>query len=489
MNLTIMPQSLKRYVATLLLFFYSVTVHAQKAKVDSLSKLLQAATEDTLRVKYMWQIARDMGVYNPDSALRISQQALYLAINIKYIEGESRSLGILANNFSKIGNYSKALEVYLAKLKLEEKRNSPRNMASALMNIGTVYIFQEEYDKALSYLFKADSLIKLYKIEDLKYYSAVNIGDTYNRMKMSNLAILYFNRSLEEAYKMEDIDLIGSSLTGLGHGYMELGKYDMSRQSYLIGIKNLLEANDDEILCEATLGLAKLYEKLNKNDSAAWYGLISLQTAGKGFLSKHLEAAQFLTDHYRQQKNIDSAFKYVNVVNVLNDSLNSRSRIRELQVISTTEQFRQAEIEEKRKLAEEERMQQLQLLLIAIVIPGLFLLTLVLSRINISIKVIRLLGILSLLFLFEYLTLLLHPTVARLTHHTPVYEIIIFVGIAAILIPLHHKLENWFIHKLLHHRHGHKPAATEAETIENPPAEPNKKVSEETENPDQPKQS
>ena len=488
MNLNTMPHRLT-FLVTLLCFICSFSVIAQKAKVDSLSKLLAAATEDSTRVKYMWQIARDMGVYNPDSALRISQQALYLAIKIKYTEGESRSLGILANNFSKIGNYTKALELYLAKLKLEEKRNSPRNMASALMNIGTVYIFQEEYDKALSYLFKADSLIKLRNIEDLKYYSAVNIGDTYNRMKMADSAFLYFNRSLEEAYKTEDIDLIGSSLTGLGHSYMGMGKYEQSRQSYLIAIKNLQEANDDEILCEATLGLAKLYQVQNKNDSAAWYGLISLQTAGKGFLSKEMEAAQFLTDHYRQRKDIDSAFKYVNIVNILNDSVNSRSRIRELQVISTTEQFRQAELEEKRKVAEEERMQQLQLLLIAIVIPGLFLLTLVLSRINISIKVIRLLGILSLLFLFEYLTLLLHPTVARLTHHTPVYEIIIFVGIAAILIPLHHKLEHWFIHKLLHHRHGHTTIPAATETIENPSAEPNKKVSAETGKPDQPKRS
>jgi len=60
------------------------------------------------------------------------------------------------------------------------------------------------------------------------------------------------------------------------------------------------------------------------------------------------------------------------------------------------------------------------------------------------------------LVLFEYLTLLLHPAVANLTHHTPVLEILIFVGVAALVIPLHHKLEHWLIHKLIHHRHGNK---------------------------------
>lgn len=83
---------------------------------------------------------------------------------------------------------------------------------------------------------------------------------------------------------------------------------------------------------------------------------------------------------------------------------------------------------------------------------------------------------LSLLFLFEYLTLLLHPTVAELTHHTPVYEILIFVGIAAILIPAHHRLEHWMIHKLSHHHHKlhhaekvKEPVAATTVAKENPP--------------------
>lgn len=462
-----------------LLFILFVTFpdlcFAQKTKVDSLSRLLSTAKDDTSRVKYMWQLARDIGVYNPDSALRLSQKALYMARNIGYKEGESRSLGILANTFVKIGNYTRALELNLEKLQLEEKRNNPRNMASVLMNIGIVYILQEEYSLALEYISKADSLIVLKNIEDLKYYSALNIGDTYNRMRNADSSFHYFSKSLEEAKKLTDIDLIGTSMTGMGHSYLAKKNYDSSKYHYQSGIGYLKEANDEEVLCEATLGLARLYEATSQFDSAAWYGLLSMETAQKGFLSKELEAAQFLTEHYRMRKDIDSAFKYVNVVNSLNDSVNSKTKIRELQVISSNEQFRQAELEEKRRIAEAERSQQLQLLLIAIVIPGLFLMTLVLSRVNVPVKAIRVLGILSLLFLFEYLTLLLHPTVARFTHHTPVYEIIIFVAIAAVLIPLHHKLEHWFIHKLLHHRHGkqHPEPAVEPKKIV-PAANPGK---------------
>ena len=56
------------------------------------------------------------------------------------------------------------------------------------------------------------------------------------------------------------------------------------------------------------------------------------------------------------------------------------------------------------------------------------------------------------IILFEYLTLLLHPYVAEITHHTPVYEMLIFVTIAAILIPGHHRIEHWLIEKLIQKR-------------------------------------
>ena len=470
----------KSLIAGFIVFILTLTFpdqgFAQKSKVDSLSRLLLSAKEDTSRVKYMWQIARDMGVYSPDSALRLSQQALYLARKVGYTEGESRSLGILANTFVKIGNYTRALELNLEKLQLEEKRSNPRNMASVLMNIGVVYVLQEDYRNALGYYSKADSIIQQYKIEDLQYYTALNIGDAYNRLNISDSAFGYFSRSLELAKELDDIDLIGTSMTGLGHSYLKMGNHEQSLFNYKTAIRYLTEANDDEILCEAMLGLANLYEKTKKYDSAAWYAGYSMTIAkADGFLSKELEAAEFLTEHYRKINSIDSAFTYVSYVRDLNDSVNSKSKIREMQVISSNEQFRQLELEENRRIAQAERMQQLQMLLIAIFIPGFFLLTLFLSRINVSVKLIRLLGILSLLFLFEYLTLLLHPTVARLTHHTPVYEIIIFVGIAAILIPLHHKLEHWFIHKLLHHRHAKqqlKPAIEAKKIV--PAANPGK---------------
>lgn len=438
----------------LMLFLLPAGLLAQKQKADSLTNLLTIEKSDTGKVKLMWQLASVMNVYDPTSALLYAQKSLNLSTAIKYTEGQSKSLGALANTYRKMGNYTKALELNLRKLKLEEKGNNPRNLAMVLMNIGIVYRYQEEYSEALKYYYKSDSVISQNNIEDVKYNIYMSLGDVYDRMNNTDSAFSYFNKSLIISNSKKNDDYIGNSMTGLGHTYFKQKNAVFSLLYYRTAIDHLTKANNVEVLCEAALGLANLYQQqLHKNDSAVYYASFSQQIAeNSGFLTWQLDAANFLSRHYKAVGNIDSAYIYLTKVQQLNDSVNNKAKIRELQLMSSNENLRQQEIEENKRIARKERKQQLQLLFIGMFIPGFFLLTLLLSRIRIHTRVIKTLGIFSLLILFEYLTLLLHPAVAELTNHTPVYEMLIFVAIATILIPGHHRVENWLIEKLTHRR-------------------------------------
>ena len=445
--------SMSRYLFVWGLLFLNTHLFAQKNKADSLDQLLSKEKIDSNKVTLMWKIADVKSIYDPETALKLSTEALFLAKKIKYEEGQSRSLGITANIFVKLGNYPRALEFNIRKLQLEEKRHKPRSLASVLMSIAVVYVYQEEYHEALKYYYKSDSVIQQYKVSDFYFNIALNLGDVYDRLNVTDSAYTYFKKSLAIAEGLKNDDLIGASLVGMGHSYLKQEKYTSALENYHSSITHLQIANDDDLICEASLGLATLYRKLNDNDSSVYYANQSRLIGEKdGFLPRHLDAVKFLSEHYKQVKNIDSAFYYLNYVKILNDSINSKSRIRESQILSSNEQLRQLEIEENKRLAQRERVQQLQLLFIGIFIPGFFLMTLLLSKIKIHIRVVKLLGVISLLILFEYLTLLLHPYVAALTHHTPVYEMFIFVTIAAILIPAHHRIEHWLIIRLTGNR-------------------------------------
>jgi hypothetical protein len=52
---------------------------AQKSNADSLSRLLAVEKKDTNRVRLMWQMAGAVNMYDPDTAVILSQQALYLS--------------------------------------------------------------------------------------------------------------------------------------------------------------------------------------------------------------------------------------------------------------------------------------------------------------------------------------------------------------------------------------------------------------------------
>ena len=53
------------------------------------------------------------------------------------------------------------------------------------------------------------------------------------------------------------------------------------------------------------------------------------------------------------------------------------------------------------------------------------------------------------LIVFEFLNLLLHPFLEKMTNHSPLLMLLALVCIASLLVPFHHKLEKWATNKLV----------------------------------------
>ena len=158
----------------------------------------------------------------------------------------------------------------------------------------------------------------------------------------------------------------------------------------------------------------------------------------------------FLTNFFDANHKTDSAYFYLKLKHRLSDSIESKGRVKAMQGLTINEEIRQIELAEKLEKEKEERAEQMQLILIGLFIPELFFITVILTQIKIHIRLIRFLGIISLLFFFEYLTLLLHPIIIEIAHHKPFWEILILVLLAAVIIPIHHKVEHFVIERLLH---------------------------------------
>ena len=310
----------------------------------------------------------------------------------------------------------------------------------------------EDYGHALKYLYRADFTIDAaddHTKKELKYNIEVNIGEAYYQMKVVDLASLYFNKASTHASFSRDSTALGTAILGQANVLMLRGETQNALHRYWFAYHFLSKGADADILCELNLGMAKAYEGLNRNDFAIYFALSSYSMAKRSkFLSRQLDAALFLSGIYGKTHNYDSAFYYLQNSVLLKEFVKGLEQIKAATIFSSNERLRQEEIAEQKMREKELRFQQLQLSVIAISIPILFLITLLISRIKVKTKVITFMTIISLLFLFEFLTLLLHPLVAEFTHHIPVFELLIFVALAALLIPAHHKLEHFLLKKL-----------------------------------------
>ncbi len=441
-----------RYCCLIFFVIYCSTAVAQSSKIDSLQRLLQTEKQDSNRVTLLWKLAEQYQFFKPDTTLQLAQKAFLLAQHIKYKEGESRSLAVMATGQYLLGNYSAALKNYMQKLQLEEKRSSSRNYASALNNIGLMYILLADYPNALGYLHRADSTVQIAGEEvkkELQNRIQINLGETFYRMKKMDSANYYFSAVLKTVLNNQNNFYQGAALLGLGNVQSAEGNDSTAMDNYRRALFFLSDGTNNDMLCETALGLANVFQKTGQPDSALYYARLAFLTGrNDGFLSRELDAAGFLSHFYKNTKKYDSAFNYMELTVALHDSLKGQAKTREAMIISSNEQLRQAELAEQKQREKETRLQQLQILAICIFIPTFFIITLAVSRIRIHRNVVRFMGVVSLLLFFEFLILLLHPLIEQLMHHNKVLELLVLVVIGAGLVPLHHRLEKLVIAKL-----------------------------------------
>lgn len=442
---------MKNWIILFLFFSLPTLLFAQIKKVDSLLNILQSQKPDSNKVKILNEIGIAYSQFLPSKAIIYVDEAYNLAVKLKLAEQELKALSLMANTYNSLGNYNKAMEISLKQLQVLEKVNNPRRLAIVLMNLAVYYTQQNDYTRALYYYLKSDSVIIQNKIPGINYNIAQNLGDLYDRLNKNDSAFFYYSKALAIANLMENNNFIGASNVGLGNCFVKLNNKQKAIEYYHVALLQLAKVNDNDLYCETALNIANLYFKNKKYDSALYYGHLNLFTAMKSeFPIRIKDAASFLGAFYKKSKNSDSALYYFEETEKLKDTINSQEKIKDFQLKTINEDIRQAELAEVKRKEMEERNQQLQLLLIGIFIPIFFLLTLLLSSRKIHIKAIKTLGIISLLLFFEYVTLLLHPRVVEITNHTPIFELLIFVTIAALLIPTHHRIEQWLIQKLTH---------------------------------------
>ena len=427
----------------------------QNKKQKLLSQLIKLT--DTMSAKQYIKISDTyFSLSNRDSSYYYDNLCYQLCKKINFKEGLVTSLKYISEYYELAGNYSegakKLLELkdYLIKIK------DTGILIGIYQRISDLYRTAKDYNNQLLYAKETKEIAKNYSDKtyaDLYLNDFATIGDAYQNLGMLDSALVYFQQDYATALKINN-----PSIKQLGVPTCNLGEINLRNNNYEIALayfrkaKNLFEVEKfpKNFKVELFNEMAICFEKTGNLDSALSYTRKAYEIADKNNIyADLLTTSQHLFKLFEKIKKIDSAYFYQNKYLEAKELVSAEENTRQLERTSIQESIRKSEIEEQKNKENEERETNLKLGLIAIFIPTFSISVFTINKKRkVNSKLITTLGLTSLLMLFEFISLLIHPLIEKATNHDAILMYLILIIIASFLVPLHHKLESYVKSKL-----------------------------------------
>jgi hypothetical protein len=433
----------------LLFLVLSISLNSYSQNTDSLINLIYKQKTDTARIRRMYDVFLSAGEIGPVKATEVHQQILALVRKNKDRVGEAIATAELGYTFANAGSTVQGTRLLLSAIKMAEETGNAQAMGIVYQNMGQSQTDpnkdKEWQQKALVYSARANDYLFL-------TYEYLHLAGYYSLRSTRKLdSALYY---AEKGYAIARTKNIGATqsslLTGLSQIHMLLGNNGLAlayiRTAEKLTNKKLVNQDDKTNIYNT---YTYFFYTQKRPDSALFYAYKGLTSAKKSFISNWVGPAEALSALY-EGKNADSALKYTKLYYAVKDTFNNIQKLQQVQALNFDEARRLETIKAAKDQEAEEHQQNLQYAAIAIGLVVFALLFLLFSHSIIATQnTIKYLGILSLLIVFEFINLLIHPYIGNLTHHSPILMLLFMVCLAALLIPMHHKLEHWITNKMV----------------------------------------
>ena len=447
---------MKRIFFGILFFLVIHNSDAQSRYADSIKTILANTTKPIERFDLLNKLVDDIftngsGNFDYSSCVQMVKIAQQLN-NDSLLAIGYNTVGnyFLINN----GDYSNALEYFFKGIPLAEKAGDKRRLSSLYIDIAVTYYKLNNPEEQIKYLRKAMDNLPA-KTSPLYYFMLTQVQVytcRYYILKNENDSALQYIKALNGSNRYLKSPVYACAtefLTGI--------VYDQKGDTASAGLyfKKAVNMADSVryffIKLSAKTPYINFLIKTHKMPEALEQ---TRQLMGMGTEKNNADvkrtAAGFLRMISEYNHQMDSAYYYSLMESAMKDSVFGQNNINKIQSLAFSEQLRLIEEEGKRAAEEERRKVNIQYALIGLGIITFIILFLLLSRRFITnARVLQFFIVVALLNVFEFLNLLLHPFLERITHHSPVLMLLALVCIAALLIPLHYKLEKWATHKLV----------------------------------------
>jgi tetratricopeptide (TPR) repeat protein len=356
----------------------------------------------------------------------------------------------LCYDYIAFGNKVKSLEFGIKANQTAEKSNNDRLKTFAKAMLALTYLTMGDFEKAESYNKAAMETGSKYETDIISVCAVNDMGTIYLAMGKIDSALVYTQKAYEMAIKSGINYWLTSTYLQFGSIHAAMKNSSLALNYWNLALNEANRIGSPKFVSTAYNAIAQFYYASNQSDSAKLYATRAISSVNNtAFYTLNVDPAKLLLNIYRNS-NVDSAFKYSEIYRTANDSLFNIRALQQAQLMAVEEEARLAELKFEEEKSDEARKTNLEYTFIAIGIVSFFMIFLIFSRSYITNpKIIEFLSVIALLIVFEFFNLLIHPLLEKVTHHSPVLMLLALVGLAALLIPLHHKLEHWAVHKLI----------------------------------------
>lgn len=451
-----MLNKMKTSVLIAVLLSLSLHTEAQNENISELRLQLNNSKNTT----GTFDIKRRMCVYYHqngmvDSLGSVSKQAFEIAQSQKNDSLLIISYSLISMYLDDVGDYATCLGYNFKALKLAEKLGLLERIGIAQNNIGWTYIQLTDYSNALRYCRKATENLSIIG-EKLAYKIAMplaydNLAQAYLGLHQADSALHYTQLANAANLKLQNHYTQAYIFTDFARVYQMLKDKHMAEMYYKTTI-----AFADSLHVLQPLSLALIYYSnflfdQNRLSEAKKHARLGVNIANQGgYKNQLLGNAEILRKIFESENNADSAYYYAKVVINNRDTLFDNQKSIQVQNLTFSQKIHEIETQQQIEAEKEERIHNLQYAGIAAGLLSIIILFLLISHsIVVNGSTINFLSIIVLLIVFEFINLFIHPFLSKLTHHSPLWMLLAMVGIAALLVPAHHKLQKWITQQLV----------------------------------------
>ncbi len=210
-----------RFSLLLIVALQNMGINAQNSTIDSLERVLTDAI-DTNRHDILLALSTEWRYKDPERSRNYANEVLE-DINkranhskIPYRSRKAIALQYQGISYSMQGNYSESLRLLTEAQLIFHAINDPEGLAKNYNNIGIVYDYQRNGEKAIEYYNKGDSICRVFDIHDLRSSINNNLGSVYLEKGYYKIAKSFFEKSLTISQNIDDS-------RGKGYAYFNLG--------------------------------------------------------------------------------------------------------------------------------------------------------------------------------------------------------------------------------------------------------------------------